>query len=112
MLKLLILNQRPTFLTGFTGVGKSLVAQRLLFDLKVTPLLPIYLIKSPKENHLINPVFLNFSAQTSSQETQASIESKLNKKFRTVFGARHGEKVPSFLIFQPSFDNALDCYFH
>jgi len=79
MLELLILKSKPTFLTGFTGVGKSLIVQKLLFKLK--------------EESSINPVFLNFSAQTSSYETQIAIESKLNKKFRSVYGARPGEKV-------------------
>ena len=39
---------------------------------------------SEKANYV--PVFINFSAQTSSQRTQEMIESKLEKKKRTVFG--------------------------
>ena len=35
IMELLILQQKPTFLTGVTGVGKSLIIQKLLFDLKV-----------------------------------------------------------------------------
>ena len=83
LLEILMLKSKPTFLTGFTGVGKSVIAQKLLFSLK--------------ENASISPIFLNFSAQTSSLETQLAIESKLNKKFRTVFGARPGEKIVIFI---------------
>ncbi len=39
---------------------------------------------------------LTFSAQTNSKETQMTIENKLNKKTKTVYGARPGEKVFAF----------------
>ena len=35
IMELLILHQKPIFLTGVTGVGKSVIIQKLLFDLKV-----------------------------------------------------------------------------
>ena len=50
---------KPVFVTGDTGVGKSVIIQKLLSR-----------IQEPKG---IVPVFLNFSAQTSSLSTQQSI---------------------------------------
>ena len=42
------------------------------------------------------PITLNFSAQTSSARTQEMIESKLERKKKTVFGAPMGKK---FIVF-------------
>jgi dynein heavy chain len=43
------------------------------------------------------PVMLNFSAQTTSQRTQAIIEGKLEKKRKTLLGAPVGKKVVIFV---------------
>ncbi len=43
------------------------------------------------------PVFVNFSAQTSSMRTQEMIESKLEKKRKTVLGAPEGKRVIIFV---------------
>lgn len=39
------------------------------------------------------PVFINFSAQTNSQSTQVMIESKLEKKRKTILGKQEAERV-------------------
>ena len=57
---------KPLFITGDTGVGKSVIVQNTL--------------SSISEPRGIVPVHLNFSAQTSSLATQQSIEAKLEKK--------------------------------
>lgn len=43
------------------------------------------------------PVFLNFSAQTSSTRTQEIVESKLEKKKKTLLGAPVGKRVVVFV---------------
>ena len=43
------------------------------------------------------PVFMNFSAQTRSEVTQSTIESKLEKKRKTLLGAPAGRKVVIFV---------------
>ena len=43
------------------------------------------------------PIFINFSAQTSSMRTQQAIEDKLEKKKRTLFGAQPGKKIAIFV---------------
>jgi dynein heavy chain len=65
----------PTFMTGGTGVGKSVIVQEY--------------IKTYQDLENYAPVFLNFSAQTSSSSVQKSIESKLTKKRgKKVIGAK------------------------
>lgn len=64
---------RPIFVTGKTGVGKSVVVQNLLTSLK-----------EPKR---IDTFPMAFSAQTNSLVTQTTIEGKLQKLKRDVFGA-------------------------
>lgn len=66
MEKLLNVHKSVLF-TGETGVGKSVIARAQLLDL------------ADKTDFL--PVFLNFSAQTSSIRTQEMIEAKLEKKY-------------------------------
>ncbi len=48
-----------------------------------------------KSNYV--PVFVNFSAQTSSMRTQEMIESKLEKKRKNVLGAPVGKRVIIFV---------------
>ena len=67
LLEKLILQHTPTFITGKTGVGKTVIIKQTLAKLA--------------ETGLITPLFLNFSAQTSPIAVQGSIESKLVKKF-------------------------------
>lgn len=69
-------------LTGETGVGKSVIARQILTRLA--------------EDNFV-PVFINFSAQTSSARTQEMIESRLEKRKRTLFGAPLGKKMIFFI---------------
>ncbi|XP_072525800.1 dynein axonemal heavy chain 6 [Salminus brasiliensis] len=69
--------------TGITGVGKSVVARGLL--------------NSVQEQAGYVPVYINFSAQTSSARTQEIIESKLEKKRKNILGAPANKKVVVFV---------------
>ncbi|KAJ8402442.1 hypothetical protein AAFF_G00369310 [Aldrovandia affinis] len=82
MEKLLSVRHSVLF-TGMTGVGKSVVARALL--------------NSIQEKAGYVPVYINFSAQTSSARTQEIIESKLEKKRKNILGAPAGKKVVIFV---------------
>jgi len=45
----------------------------------------------------LNPIVLNFSAQTTSKATQVNIESKLSKKRAKIFGAKGNSKTLIFI---------------
>ena len=81
MEKLLTVNQSVLF-TGLTGVGKSVVARAQLDQLVAKN---------------FNPIFIGFSAQTSSLRTQEMIEGKLEKKRKNLLGAPIGKKVVVFV---------------
>uniref|UniRef100_A0A8C5LU47 Dynein axonemal heavy chain 6 n=1 Tax=Leptobrachium leishanense TaxID=445787 RepID=A0A8C5LU47_9ANUR len=82
MEKLLAVRQSVLF-TGITGVGKSVVARGLLNRIQ--------------EEASYVPVYINFSAQTSSARTQEIIESKLEKKRKTILGAPGNKRVVIFV---------------
>ncbi|XP_063775637.1 dynein axonemal heavy chain 6 [Pseudophryne corroboree] len=82
MEKLLAVRHSVLF-TGITGVGKSVVARGLLNRIQ--------------EEAGYVPVYLNFSAQTSSARTQEIIESKLEKKRKTILGAPGNKRVIIFV---------------
>ena len=82
-LELLLSREKPSFFTGLSGVGKSVVIQNSL--------------QRFQEEKDIVPIFINFSAQTSSMRTQQAIEDKLEKKKRTLFGALPGKKIAIFV---------------
>ncbi|XP_047430741.1 dynein axonemal heavy chain 6 [Mugil cephalus] len=75
--------RRSVLFTGGTGVGKSVVARGLL--------------NSIHENAGYLPVYINFSAQTSSARTQEIIESKLEKKRKNILGAPGNKKLVVFV---------------
>ncbi|KAM9314768.1 dynein axonemal heavy chain 6 [Pholidichthys leucotaenia] len=75
--------RHPVLFTGDTGVGKSVVARTLLSKIQETA------------GYL--PVFVNFSAQTSSARTQEIIESKLEKKRKNILGAPGNKKMVVFV---------------
>ena len=78
----------PVFLTGVTGTGKTVIVS----DYLNTASDPDY-----TGGVKISPVNLNFSAQTSSLNTQSTIESKLEKKKKTLLGAPVGKSVVIFV---------------
>ncbi|XP_043915244.1 dynein axonemal heavy chain 6 [Protopterus annectens] len=82
MEKLLAVKHSVLF-TGVTGVGKSVVARGLLNSIQ-------------NEAHYV-PVYINFSAQTSSARTQEIIESKLEKKRKNIIGAPGNKRVIIFV---------------
>ncbi|XP_067106416.1 dynein axonemal heavy chain 6 [Osmerus mordax] len=82
MEKLLSVRHSVLF-TGITGVGKSVVARGLL--------------NSIQEREGYVPVYINFSAQTSSARTQEIIESKLEKKRKNILGAPGNKKIVIFV---------------
>ncbi|XP_060941446.1 dynein axonemal heavy chain 6 [Limanda limanda] len=75
--------RRSVLFTGSTGVGKSVVARGLLNSMQ------------EKSGYL--PVFISFSAQTSSACTQEIIESKLEKKRKNIMGAPGNKKLVVFV---------------
>ncbi|XP_030643583.1 dynein heavy chain 6, axonemal [Chanos chanos] len=82
MEKLLSVRHSVLF-TGITGVGKSVVARGLLNSIQ------------DKASYV--PVYINFSAQTSSARTQEIIESKLEKKRKNILGAPSNKKLVVFV---------------
>jgi dynein heavy chain len=88
VMKTLITVEKPVFITGVTGTGKTVAVQNLLNNLQ--PL--------PEDGGLgVLPIFMNFSAQTLSMVTQTSIESKLEKKRKNLLGAPSGRKAVIFV---------------
>ena len=79
----LIEAKKFVFFTGVTGVGKSVIIQNALTGMQ-----------EPKN---INPVFINFSAQTSAFRTQMSIEEKLEKKTKSLYGGLAGQRISIFV---------------
>lgn len=88
LMRTLIAESKPCFLTGVTGTGKTLITNSTL-----------KLLEPPVEDGGLGvlPVCMNFSAQTSSLVTQASIEAKLEKKRKNLLGAPAGRKVVVFV---------------
>jgi len=83
MLDTLMMLRKPLFFTGLSGIGKSVIIQNTLMNMK--------------DRELVLPIFINMSAQTSSGRTQISIEEKLEKKGRTAFGPPVGKKLAVFV---------------
>ncbi|KAF7660832.1 hypothetical protein LDENG_00274280 [Lucifuga dentata] len=83
LLEKLLSVRRSVLFTGGTGVGKSVVARSLL--------------SSIQEEAGYLPVYINFSAQTSSARTQEIIESKLEKKRKNILGGPGNKKIVVFV---------------
>jgi len=81
-LELLLSIEKASFFTGETGTGKSIIVQNTL-DIAA--------------EGIIQPVYINFSAQTSSERTQSSIIEKLDKTSRSSYGASPGKKIAIFV---------------
>ncbi|XP_067125111.1 dynein axonemal heavy chain 6 isoform X2 [Centruroides vittatus] len=82
MERCLLLNKSFIF-TGPTGVGKSIIAYNHL--------------KSISAESRYIPVFVNFTAKTTSKRTQEFIEKKLDKKRKDVYKAPNGKKIIIFI---------------
>ena len=72
LLEKLLAVKHSVLYTGNTGVGKSVIAKGLLNNIA--------------DNANYVPIFINFSAQTSSNRTQEMIEGKLEKKRKNIMG--------------------------
>ncbi|XP_025054886.1 dynein heavy chain 6, axonemal [Alligator sinensis] len=83
LLEKLLAVRHSVLFTGITGVGKSVVARGLLNRIQ--------------EEAGYVPIYLNFSAQTSSARTQEIIESKLEKKRKNILGAPGNKRVIIFV---------------
>lgn len=83
LLKKLITNGKNVLLAGATGTGKSLYIKNVLN------------LQLDKEKFM--PLFITFSAQTSANQTQDMIDSKLEKRKKGVFGPPNGKKFVLFV---------------
>ncbi|XP_060043693.1 dynein axonemal heavy chain 6 [Erinaceus europaeus] len=83
LMEKLLAVHRSVLFTGITGVGKTVIAKGLLNRIQ--------------ESAGYVPVYLNFSAQTSSVRTQEIIESKLERKRKNILGAPGNKRVVIFV---------------
>ncbi|XP_072373357.1 dynein axonemal heavy chain 6 [Scyliorhinus torazame] len=83
LLEKLLAVKHSVLFTGITGVGKSVVARSLLNQIQ--------------DEASYVPLYINFSAQTSSLRTQEIIESKLEKKRKNIIGAPWNKRVIIFV---------------
>ncbi|KAL3154307.1 hypothetical protein ABBQ32_013792 [Trebouxia sp. C0010 RCD-2024] len=75
--------QKAVLFTGSTGVGKSVIISGALDKLR--------------GSRAVVPYTINFSAQTQAMDAQLFMESKLDKKRKTKYGAPAGQKLVFFV---------------
>ena len=92
LLKMNLICGNPVFLTGVSGVGKSIICQSTLQNLQ-----------KAMNYQVIN---LSFSSQTSAVDTQRAIEDKLEKKRRNLLGGIRNTRVIVFIddVNMPAYD--------
>ena len=83
LISMLYQKNLPVMLTGDTGVGKSVIISSFIGKMKA--------------EGEIEPVLMNFSAQTSSLRTQATIENKVERKSKGSYSAVGNKKLMIFI---------------
>lgn len=83
LLETLLTQGKHVLFTGYTGTGKSVYVKKKLLN--------------GMDSDKYVPVFINFSARTSANQTQDIIESKLDRRRRGVIGAPVAKKAIIFV---------------
>jgi len=91
IIRRLMTRDRPVFLTGVTGTGKTSVISDTLSRCEAFPQ------DDPVNGMGVMQIFINFSAQTNSTVVQETIESKLEKKRKTLLGAPANRRMVIFV---------------
>ncbi|XP_048589777.1 dynein axonemal heavy chain 3-like isoform X2 [Nematostella vectensis] len=81
-LELMITHEKPLLLVGPTGTGKTAITNH-------------YVLKMPSDGYIAN--FMNFSAQTTANQTQDLVLAKLDRRKRGTYGPPPGKKCIVFV---------------